>query len=341
MQFNDIIEPVNINLSDENYKKLSISKEDKAHFSSLFQHIPAMIGSMSLSKVYVLKFPKGVSGTLTKLQQGGYSTALRNNGVFSGTASLFPTTDILLGINILAAGMTILSIITSQYYLHNINQNLTAINEKIDRILDFLYGDKKSELISEYTFINEALLNYSYIIQNEAHRIATLTNIQESRKIAMKDVDFYMNDLYNNAKYKLSEDDILKTKQNVDFALQLYVMSSFMEIYYSMTDDNKYLSNVKDTMFSYVTRIEHETYRELCFLQGKIHGATTSGKIKVPRIPGSFNASSGCSKLDDLVERLSTPNRPDSLSNIVDTMFKDIEKEHRYYITASGNIYTD
>lgn len=57
-----------------------------------------------------------------------------------------------------------MSIASGQYFLSEINNNLSAINQKADKILEFLYGDKKAELMSEVSFVNFAYQNYNSIM---------------------------------------------------------------------------------------------------------------------------------------------------------------------------------
>ena len=72
----------------------------------------------------------------------------------------------------------------------------------LDKILEFLYGDKKAELMAEISFVKYAYQNYNSIMSHESQRTATIASIQEAKKVAMKDIEFYMNDLDLAAKTK-------------------------------------------------------------------------------------------------------------------------------------------
>ena len=72
----------------------------------------------------------------------------------------------------------------------------------LDKILEFLYGDKKAELMAEISFVKYAYQNYNSIMSHEAQRTATIASIQKAKKVAMKDIEFYMNDLDSAAKTK-------------------------------------------------------------------------------------------------------------------------------------------
>ncbi len=69
------------------------------------------------------------------------------------------------------------------------------MNLKLDEILEFLYGDKKTELMAEMSFIRYAYENYASIMSHEQQRIATIISLQEARKVAMKDIGSYIYDL--------------------------------------------------------------------------------------------------------------------------------------------------
>ena len=67
--------------------------------------------------------------------------------------------------------------------------------------MDFLYGDKKAELMSEISFTKYAFENYASIMAHEAQRAATITSLQSAKKVAMNDIEFYIHDL--NLKKKI------------------------------------------------------------------------------------------------------------------------------------------
>ena len=83
---------------------------------------------------------------------------------------------------------TAMSAATGQYFLKQINGNLREINQKIDTILEFLYGDKKAELLSEISFTQYAYQNYSSIMMHEQQQTAMIASLQEARKVAIKDI---------------------------------------------------------------------------------------------------------------------------------------------------------
>ena len=178
----------------QKFIKLEPTQGQKMQISALMNQLPALIGVSTLSKTMMLRFPEGVQGTLMQLKSnGGYTTTLKSleTGKITGTAWLESATPqaICLG------AFTAMSVISGQYFLSQINSSLTQISSGLDKILEFLYGDKRAELLSEVSFIRFAYKNYKSVMEHSEQRIATLISLQNAKKVAMKDIEFYLSDL--------------------------------------------------------------------------------------------------------------------------------------------------
>lgn len=184
-----------IDLSDsKKYRKLSTDEIGNLQLDGLLSQMPAAAASIASSNLCLIVFPKGIMGVLTKLKKGGYENMLKSpDGKFVGVAPIYP----IEGFANLLKAFTVMSIVSGQYFLSNINSRLTMINQKIDNILGFLYGDKKAELLSELSYAKRAYDNYSSLMSNEYQRTATIVGIQQSGKVALKDIEFYIQDLHN------------------------------------------------------------------------------------------------------------------------------------------------
>ena len=120
------------------------------------QQLPAVVAANALSDMYMVRFPAGIPNALTPLKQGGFSTMVKGeNGRIAGTASLY---SVEAQAAVLGA-FNAMSIVSGQYFLAQINSELKTMNQNIDKILEFLYGDKKAELISEVSFVKSAYQN--------------------------------------------------------------------------------------------------------------------------------------------------------------------------------------
>ena len=134
------------------FTKLELGSAQKMHISALVQQVPAAMSAGAMAQAYTVKFPQGLPHTLTALNQGGVGSMIRENGKFVGSASFY-------AMSIQAAIMgafTAMSVASGQYFLAEINSKMKMMNLKLDEILEFLYGDKKAELMAEMSFIRYA-----------------------------------------------------------------------------------------------------------------------------------------------------------------------------------------
>lgn len=92
--------------------------------------------------------------------------------------------------------------------------------------------------------------------------MATISSIQQAKKIAMKDIEFYIkyleSKIESNAKQKfdtlvkLKDEEIIPNADNLEMSLQLYCMSSIMEVYYARNFENTYVEYVENNINDYV-----------------------------------------------------------------------------------------
>lgn len=250
----------NVDLENESkFKRLELTDSEKIQLSGLISQIPSTASINTVSGMWTLKFPAGVDPFLMSLKSGGYSTVLIDaNGKITGTAALFPPGGSAAFLNVFSA----LSIVTSQYYLALINKELSLVNQKLDKVLEFLYGDKKAELLASLNFVKRAQHNFNSIMRHEEQRIATLTNLQECGRIALKDIEFYISDLENTAQGEMNDERTLartinntvQIKESLELSLQLYIMCCVMEIYFSRNTDKEYISFLEEEGTLYIDK---------------------------------------------------------------------------------------
>ena len=256
------------------YTELELSKSQKSQLGLLQSQFPNILSNGATLNSYIVKFQEGLPHTMMRLKQGGVSSTLMGaNGKIAGTASLYSTQ----ALGIACIGFAVISFATGQYYLENIHSDLNLINQKIDKILGFLYGEKSSELLAEITFVNDAYKNYSSIMQNELQKLATITNLQAAKKIAMKDIEFYIDDLTktvnipskNYQDFEKIVSDALKIKDCLTLAKQLYTLSNILEVYYSENFDTKYVQYIKESIDGYISKCDNRILTEFSHLNGR------------------------------------------------------------------------
>lgn len=252
-----------VSLTDRNrFSQVHLNSSQKMQLNNLLQIMPQATATNTLAQAYVVRFPKGLPHTLSTLKQGGFSNKIRVNGKYAGDASLYPisTQATMLGV------FNVLSAVTGQYFLAKINEDLTIVNDKLDDILNFLYGDKKAELMSEIDFVQYAYANYGTIIMHELQCFATISNLQVARKTAIQDVEFYLSDMKNFIEKEAKDyvevceltKSALKARECIEMARQLYVMSGILELYYSQNYDDDYLDFFEKDMIRFINKCDKQ-----------------------------------------------------------------------------------
>ena len=319
-----------------NLKKLDLSPAQKMHISALYQQLPSVIETEVLANAYMMKLPAGVTPA-DLMQYAKYPGAVGNTYLgehgIAGHAPLFS----LQNQAVVMGAFSVMSIASGQYYLSEINHNLTAINQKADKILEFLYGDKKAELMSEVRFINFAYQNYRSIMSNDMQRTATIVNIQEARKVAMKDIEFYISDLDSLTKSKdISDlntfvDDAFRMKDCLQLAIQLYCMSNVLEVCYSQNVDANYLNYVEQDIFAYIDKCEKRMLSDFSSLQTKV-GNYKGGPLK------KVDKTEYERRVNEIVDLLGSGEeliKREPLKFVLHSY----QKESVYCFDKSGNVY--
>lgn len=216
------------------FQKVEFPEQAGLTANSLLRLVPAKAAADAVSNTYVLRFPEGIQGTLMNLHQGGQSATIMDaTGHIAGTASLYKVDPV----SVAAFQMfSIASFATGQYFLADISSKLTEVNRKLDDLLVFLQASKRTELLSELTFVKYALANYSTIMLSEPQRMATIGNLQRAKIKAVADMEFYTEQLEASADTKTNENQaktVLQNKHAIDLASQLYAISTIMEAYYA------------------------------------------------------------------------------------------------------------
>jgi len=320
----------------QKFIKLEPTQGQKMQISALMNQLPALIGVSTLSKTMMLRFPEGVQGTLMQLKSnGGYTTTLKSleTGKITGTAWLESATPqaICLG------AFTAMSVISGQYFLSQINSSLTQISSGLDKILEFLYGDKRAELLSEVSFIRFAYKNYKSVMEHSEQRIATLISLQNAKKVAMKDIEFYLSDLVSTIVDKKSNDvqtiapKMVRTKECLDLSLQLYTMSNLLEVYYSENYDPNYISFVQSEASVYIGKCEKRLLNCFGQLQHLLAGAKEGLFVKV-------NKAEYVQQIDAIVVELEASSSS-PLQTTLQSALSETTKEKQYYLSREGEVY--
>ena len=319
------------------YTKLKLTPSQKMQMSALCQSMPMAVAANALSKTFTVNFPEDLPHTLMKLKSGGLATTIVDeaSGKILGTASLQSAASQAMVLNAFNA----MSMVTGQYFMSQINSQLSMISRKMDEILAFLYGEKKAELISEITFVRYAFENFSSIMEHEEQRQATITNLQEARKIAMKDIEFYLNDLDAKSSYqgkdyddiKGSIDRVQRIKNSLTMSLQLYVTSNVLEMQYARNYDKSYIYYIEKSTNLYVDRCYGRILTSFSKLEGKVGDYSKTIFEKIDKQKDIDNLRK---VINPLLEDENTKTKR-AISQVLHAQ----EKCRQYIISGEGDVY--
>lgn len=230
-----------------------------------------------------------------------------------------------------------MSIASGQYFFAHINSELKTIKLNPDKILEFLYGDKKAELISEVGFVKYAYENYSSIMICEQQRVATIISLQEAKKVAMKDVEFYIGDLdaAANSKDNTDIDSLVRKpfqiKESLDLSMQLYIMSSLLEVYYSQNYEPSYIQYIESDISAYINKCEKRMLSNFSVLSKCISHYKGKFREKVDK-------SSYEKEVIDVIELL-TNGEESNMCKLLHSALHASTDKAEYYIHNDGNVY--
>lgn len=315
--------------------KLEMSSAQKIHISALFQQLPSIMATDAMANAYVMHLPTGISPSdlMYYATTGGVGNSFFGENGIAGHAPLYS----LQSQAIIMGAFTAMSIASGQYFLSEINSNLTAINQKADKILEFLYGDKKAELISEVSFVTFAYQNYNSIMINDVQRTATIVNIQEARKVAMKDMEFYISDLDSLSKTKdisdldLFVNEAFRIKECLQLAIQLYSMSNILEVYYSQNVDVTYLKYVEKDILTYIDKCEKRMLSDFSAIQMRVANYKGGPLRKIDK-------SVYEKQVNDIVDLLGSGEELIKRKPI-QSVLQSHQKESVYYLDKEGDVY--
>ena len=242
------------------YFTLCDFERHREQISAMVHEIPSLMAANIMSKAYILHWPEGLAGEWMS-SDAGLRPILRDPATKKMVA--IPTMDAVKTQAVILGGFTAMSMASGQYFLAQINRKMSLMSKSIDDILGFLYGEKRAELLAEVSFAKYAQDNFATLMLHEPQRVATIQSLQEGRKTAIKDIEFYLGDLHsttNDEQPKNAEESVdkaFKIHQSLDLAMQLYITDMLLEVYYAQNMDKNYLSYVEKEASDYISKCDH------------------------------------------------------------------------------------
>lgn len=336
------ITPLNeqVNLADTSqFTKIKMSPSEVSHVGALMSQMPSAFTSGAMSNLYTVRFPQGMPHTLTTLKQGGVGSMICGaDGKFVGSASFYQLTTPAA----VMVAFTVMSVASSQFFLAQINKRLDVVHLKIDKIIEFLYGDKKAELLAEISFIRYAYQNYQSLMKHDNQCVATISSLQESRKIAMKDIEFYIGDMerYVNLEAKNANElrDLVKksfqTTECLNLSIQLFIASSILEMYYSQNMESEFIKFLQSECTYYTDKCEKRMLAAFSVLKHRV----SDFKAKLP-IQKELDDKDALEKeINEQIDRLSNSELSENKKTL-QTAFVFVNQMTEYIIKSDGSVY--
>ena len=318
------------------FTRLDIVPAQQMQISALMQSVPLAAAAGTLSNTYSVTFPEGLPHTLTKLKQGGWGSMLRGaDGKIAGSASFYQMSAqaAMLG------AFTAMSVATGQYFMAQIHRELKMISLKMDKILEFLYGEKKAELMSEISFVKYAYQNFTSIMEHDVQRVATIASLQEAKKVAMKDIEFYLGDLdaklVADAKGYAQLENLVavsfQVRDSLELSIQLYIMSTLLEMQYAQNMDREFIVYLETEMTTYIEKCEKRILSSFSGLRARVDSYKAKPIEKIDKVPQ-------LNKIGALIDSLNS-GEESSARKVIRLILHASEKPVTYYVKQNGNLY--
>lgn len=239
----------------EMYVKVDSSIVGKVNM--VMQQLPQVLMDSAYSgDVYRVIYDKGL-GVLQKSAQ--YPGQLLGN-VVSPTANnqirdVARLQEMSMLPHIVSSVFSVMSMITGQYFMAQINSNLSRIEKEVSEIRRFLEDDKRSKLQSEEEFLKMTQKTIRFILDNEVQKQSILTSIQKIRMDSLASINFYkmqINNIKDDLEKKDKAEDIINNIKNVCslvseywYSLYLYCFAVYLEPVVAQNFDADYLDILK------------------------------------------------------------------------------------------------
>lgn len=150
-------------------------KREIGSANMLLAQLPALIGAKELANAYKVVFPSGVMGNLMKLKSSGLVTTsiCGDAGKIVGQAGL----QSLLSLASPLAVFTVLSMVTGQYFMAEINKSIKALSENIEEVQRQIDTLEESVVFSASIFLQEIHTNWKLILESEDFKAGIISNI--------------------------------------------------------------------------------------------------------------------------------------------------------------------
>lgn len=154
----------------------------------------------------------------------------------------------------------------------------------------------------------------------------------------MKDIEFYISDLRNLINNDSPDKNVAQTTQSViqicdslNAALQLYIISCVLEVYYSGNTNNQFIENMKTDVAQYIEKCHSRILSDVSVLKGKLES------MKVKR---NFDKKPCLDSLSAITDSIGQ-GKTRELQGIVDTALDRVNRQLRFVVTSKDELYCE
>lgn len=305
-------------LLKKGYEK--ISDEAKDNINAFLQYIPGLAtealqkkdaiqkSKKMLEGAYKISITDGMHLAKSKATKGAYRGSLltNTNNQVAGQAEIFKmegAIDLIQAPKYALCFFDTVSLVTGQYYMAEINSRLTEIENKTDRILDYLENSLRGELWANDQILNEIIQNYDYIRTNELQRTSYYDQVLLIKKDALAKMKFFDLQLASSRKrvsLKSKAEDIERIIDLVAeyypqywYTIYLYAKSIYCEIALAQIIDPNVLVNMKNSILDCVDNYKRLFKKDKEDLTKIIENAKAYNLKKLPKLEYRGGISSG------------------------------------------------
>ena len=174
---------------------------------------------------------------------------------------------------------------------------------------------------------------------HESQRTATLLSLQAAQKAAIKEMEFYMEDLDTTVHSEAGTsralasltDQAFQMRNNLMLSMQLYIMSSLLEVSYAQNYDADYLQNLERTANSYLAQCDNCVLHSFRALHQRIDDYN-------PRLLEKVDKASWAKRMEEVLHLLES-GEESALQKTLRSALHGTALEAEYYLSQDGNLY--
>ena len=263
-----------------------------ASISSIFQYIPQNVAQFIDAKAANKSFEYAINGSYKVILKPGTKLAesKKTMGAFRGSqldintnqldgqaefvknnASLQNSSASRIALNV----FNVISFVTGQYFLTQINEKLSSVKKGINHLEQILESDKRSQLKADYQTLEQINKRKEYIKSNDLQLLSTLTELKSIQRNARGNINFYQEQaeiIRNKTNPKDKDKEIEENINNIvtnlihyRCAVFVYCLAIQLELYLSYDHNVKYVKCVYDDLSEVIKeyKSDHSHYEKV------------------------------------------------------------------------------